>query len=84
MNWEPIARQIADEFRRQREEQIERLRNGIVDLVNQEQPPVEILIFVLRSIEHEAIAQANREALPAGTWREARAKGKPETLSLGE
>lgn len=84
MKWEEIAQQIADSYRRQREESIERLRNAVVEAINEQQPPAEIVVFVLRSIEAELLSQVNRTQLPARSWRDAREQKRPETLSLAD
>lgn len=82
MRWEEIAQQIADSYRRQREEAIERLRNAVVEAINEQQPPAEIVVFVLRSVEAELLTQVNRRELPAKSWRDARERQKPEPLAF--
>lgn len=83
MRWEQLAQEIADSYRRQRERAIEDLRNAIVEAINERQPPVEVTVFVLRSIEAELLAEVNRARLPAKSWRDAREQAPPP-LSLAD
>jgi hypothetical protein len=58
------AVQMAVEYRTQRANDAERLYEALASVVGEQQPAVEVLIFVLELLKHSVLDQKTRELFP--------------------